>query len=136
MQEILSCLRNLSRRLGINGSRDSGHNFRPTAANNFFFINNHLIVSGLRRDLLKFWFVNKRIKWKKSFIQLCFQLLLLLYSNWLHRSARFCCWKAMGCFRSNFWCRIRIRNQNQPITSGFWDIWGYVLEKWGFNVII
>ena len=48
---------------------------------------------------------------------------------WLHSSARFCCWKAMGPFRGNFWRRIRIRNQNQPITSGFWDIWGYVLEK-------
>ena len=39
----------------------------------------------------------------------------------------------MGRFRSNFWRRIRIRNQNQLITSGFWDIWGYVLEKWGFS---
>ena len=54
----------------------------------------------------------------------------------LHRSARFCCWKAMGRFRSNFWRRIRIRNQNQPITSGFWDIWGYVLEKWGFSLLL
>ena len=42
----------------------------------------------------------------------------------------------MGCFRSNFWRRIRIRNQNQPITSGFWDIWGYVLEKWGFSLLL
>ena len=40
----------------------------------------------------------------------------------------------MGRFRSNFWRRIRIWNQNQPITSGFWDIWGYVLEKWGFSL--
>ena len=42
----------------------------------------------------------------------------------------------MGRFRSNFWRRIRIRNQNQPITSGFCDIWGYVLEKWGFLPIL
>ena len=54
----------------------------------------------------------------------------------LHRSARFCSWKAMGRFRSNFWRRIRIRNQNQPITSGFWDIWGYMLEKWGFSLLL
>ena len=27
----------------------------------------------------------------------------------------------MGRFRSNFGRRIRIRNQNQPFTSGFWD---------------
>ena len=40
----------------------------------------------------------------------------------------------MGRFRSNFWRRIRTRNQNQLITSGFWDIWGYVLEKWGFSL--
>ena len=56
--------------------------------------------------------------------------------NILHRSARFCCWKAMGLFQSDFWRRIRIRNQNQPITSGFWDIWGYVLEKWGFSLLL
>ena len=31
---------------------------------------------------------------------------------------------------------MRIRNQNQPITSGFWDIWGYVLEKWGFSLVL
>ena len=42
----------------------------------------------------------------------------------------------MGRFRSNFWRRIRIRNQNQAITSGFWDIWGYVLEKWGFSLLL
>ena len=42
----------------------------------------------------------------------------------------------MGRFRSNFWRRIRIQNQNQPITSGFWDIWGYVLEKWGFSLFL
>ena len=54
----------------------------------------------------------------------------------LHRSARFCCWKAMGRFRSNFWRKIQIRNQNQPITSGFWNIWGYVLEKWGFSLLL
>ena len=23
-----------------------------------------------------------------------------------------------------------------PITSGFWDIWGYVLEKWGFSLFL
>ena len=34
------------------------------------------------------------------------------------------------------WRRIRIRNQNQPITSGFWDIWGYMLEKWGFLLLL
>ena len=50
-----------------------------------------------------------------------------------HRSGRFSCWKAMGRFRSNFWRRIRIWNQNQPITSGFWDIWCYVLENGGFR---
>ena len=38
--------------------------------------------------------------------------------------------------RGNFWRRIRIRNQNQPITSGFWDIWGYVLEKWCFSILL
>ena len=43
---------------------------------------------------------------------------------------------SMHSFRSNFWRRIRIRNQNQPITSGFWDIWGYVLEKWGFSLLL
>ena len=32
--------------------------------------------------------------------------------------------------------RIRIWNQNQPITSGFWDIWGYVLEKWGVSLLL
>ena len=42
----------------------------------------------------------------------------------------------MGRFQSNFWSRIRIRNQNQPITSGFWDIWGFVLEKWGFSLLL
>ena len=42
----------------------------------------------------------------------------------------------MGRFRSNFLPRIRIRNQNQPITSGFWDIWGYVKEKWGFSLLL
>ena len=42
----------------------------------------------------------------------------------------------MGRFRSNFWRRIRIRNQNQPITSGFWDVWGHVLEKWGFSLLL
>ena len=42
----------------------------------------------------------------------------------------------MGRFLSNFWRRIRIRNQNQPITSGFWDIWGYMLEKWGFSLLL
>ena len=52
----------------------------------------------------------------------------------LHRYARFCCWKDMGHFRSNFLPRIRIRNQNQPITSEFWDILEYVLEKWGFSL--
>ena len=56
--------------------------------------------------------------------------------NRLHRSARFCCWKAMGRFRSNFWRRIRIRNHNQPITSGFLDIWSYVFEKWGFSLLL
>ena len=56
--------------------------------------------------------------------------------RWLHRSARFCCWKAMGRFRSNFLRRIRIRNQNQPITSGLWDIWGYVLGKSGFSLLL
>ena len=25
---------------------------------------------------------------------------------------------------------------DQPITSGFWDIWGYVLEKWGFSLLL
>ena len=39
-------------------------------------------------------------------------------------------------FRSNFRRRIRIRNQNQPIRSRFWDIWGYVLEKWGFSLLL
>ena len=42
----------------------------------------------------------------------------------------------MGRFRSNCWRRIQIRNQNQPIMSGFWDIWGYVLEKWGFSLFL
>ena len=42
----------------------------------------------------------------------------------------------MGRFRSNFWRRIRIRNQNQSITSGFWDIWVYVLDKWGFSLLL
>ena len=42
----------------------------------------------------------------------------------------------MGRFWSDFWRRIRIRNQNQPITSGFWEIWGYVLEKWGFSLLL
>ena len=42
----------------------------------------------------------------------------------------------MDRFRSNFWRRIRIRNHTQPITSGFWDIWGYVLEKWGFSLLL
>ena len=42
----------------------------------------------------------------------------------------------MGRFRSNFWRRIRIRNQNQPIASGFWDIWGYVVEKWGLSLLL
>ena len=28
-----------------------------------------------------------------------------------------------------------MRNQNQPITSGFWDIWGYEFEKWGFSLL-
>ena len=54
----------------------------------------------------------------------------------LHRSARFCCWKAMCRFWSNMWRRIRIRNQNQLITSEFWDIWGYVLEKWGLSLLL
>ena len=39
-------------------------------------------------------------------------------------------------FRSNFRRRIRIQNQNQHITSGFWDIWDYVFEKWGFSLIL
>ena len=39
-------------------------------------------------------------------------------------------------FWGNIWRRIRIRNQNLPITSGFWDIWGYVLEKWGFSLLL
>ena len=60
----------------------------------------------------------------------------MLQNKKLHRSARFCCWKVMGRYRSNFLCRIRIQNQNQPITSGFWDIWGYVLEKWGFSLLL
>ena len=34
----------------------------------------------------------------------------------------------MGRFRSNFWRRIQIRNQNQPITSGFWDIRKLILK--------
>ena len=42
----------------------------------------------------------------------------------------------MGRFRDNFWRRIRIQNQNQPITWGFWDIWGYVIEKWGFPLLL
>ena len=42
----------------------------------------------------------------------------------------------MGRSRSNFWRRIRIRNQNQPIMSGFWDILGYVLEKWRFSLLL
>ena len=42
----------------------------------------------------------------------------------------------MGRFRSNFWRRIRIRNQNRPIASGFWDIWGYMLEKLGFSLLL
>ena len=34
------------------------------------------------------------------------------------------------------WRRIRIWKHNQPITSGFWDIWGYVLKKWGFSLLL
>ena len=63
---------------------------------------------------------------------ICFQKETPLYQ--FHRSAGFCCWKAMGRFRSNFWRRIRIRNQNQPTTSEFWDIRGYLLEKWRFSL--
>ena len=40
----------------------------------------------------------------------------------------------MDRFWSNFWRKIR--NQNQPITSGFWDIWGYVLEKLSFSLLL
>ena len=58
----------------------------------------------------------------------------------LHRSANnkvfICCWKTKDRFRGNFWRRIWIQNQNQPITSGFWDIWGYVLKKWGFSLLL
>ena len=32
----------------------------------------------------------------------------------------------LSAIETRYWRRIRIRNQNQPITSGFWDIWGYV----------
>ena len=47
-----------------------------------------------------------------------------------------CCWKTKDHCQGNFWPRIRIRNQNQPITSGFWNIWGYVLEKLGFSLLL
>ena len=44
--------------------------------------------------------------------------------------------KSCGSFPGWFWRRIRIGNQNQSITSGFWDIWGYVFEKWGFSLLL
>ena len=47
-----------------------------------------------------------------------------------------CCWETKDHFRGNFWRRIWIRNQNQPITSGFLDIWGYVLKEWGFSLLL
>ena len=52
----------------------------------------------------------------------------------LHRSARFCCWKAMGRFQSNFWRRIRISLSRQDFeifevmcskNGGFRYFWGY-----------
>jgi len=47
-----------------------------------------------------------------------------------------CCWATEGHFRSDFLCRIRIRAQNRTITSGFWDIWGYVHDKWLFWLLL
>ena len=69
-------------------------------------------------------FLNHFKSLKYEEIKMIYSSLFLVYLHKLHRSARFCCWKAMGRFRSNFWRRIQIWNQNQPIMSAFWDIWG------------
>jgi len=55
-----------------------------------------------------------------------------VYKKWGHD----CCWAAGSHFRSNFLRRIRIRGQNWPITSRFWDIWGYILEKSLFGLLL